>query len=173
LYANTILKPKQVIWLEKLSFGVYILAIFPTGNMASRWFTRFCLWFFLLKLKNVRRTSNSWRLCKWVINAAHYVQYIANAPLINNPARKLCAIKLRVSAINVFQQPLKCDNEEIDCDVAEIDQKTKLILHVTFQSIILLSQFCSLYAKRSILRVNNVSVVIAWLLQHINFTECT
>ena len=35
LYANTILKPKQVICLEKLSFGVYILAIFPTGNMAS------------------------------------------------------------------------------------------------------------------------------------------
>jgi hypothetical protein len=31
LYLNTILKPKQVIWLEKLSFGVYILAIFPTG----------------------------------------------------------------------------------------------------------------------------------------------
>jgi hypothetical protein len=28
LYANTILKPKQVICLEKLSFGV---AIFPTG----------------------------------------------------------------------------------------------------------------------------------------------
>ena len=36
LYANTILKPKQVICLEKLSFGVYILAIFPIGNMASR-----------------------------------------------------------------------------------------------------------------------------------------
>ena len=53
-------------------------------------------------------------------------------------------------------QPLKCDNEEIDCDVAELDQKTKLILHVIFQSIILLSQFCSLYAKRSILRVSNV-----------------
>ena len=64
--------------------------------------------------------------------------------------------KLRVSAINVFQQPLKCDNEEIDCDVAELDQKTKLILHVIFQSIILLSQICSFYAKRSILRVNNV-----------------
>jgi hypothetical protein len=31
LYANTILKPKQVICLEKLSFGVYIL--FPTGNI--------------------------------------------------------------------------------------------------------------------------------------------
>ena len=31
---------------------------------------------------------------------------------------------LRVSAINVFQQPLKFDNEEIDCDVAEFDQKT-------------------------------------------------
>jgi hypothetical protein len=38
----------------------------------------------------------------------------------------------KVSAINVFQQPLKCDNEEIDCDVAELDQKTKLILHVIF-----------------------------------------
>ena len=36
LYANTDLKPKQVICLEKLSFGVYILAIFPTGNMTSR-----------------------------------------------------------------------------------------------------------------------------------------
>jgi hypothetical protein len=48
------------------------------------------------------------------------------------------------------QQPLKCDNEEIDCVVAELDQKTKLILHVISQSsIILLSQFCSLYAKRS------------------------
>jgi hypothetical protein len=47
---------------------------------------------------------------------------------------KIMCDKLRVSAINVFQQPLKCDNEEIDCDVAEIDQKTKLILHVTFQS---------------------------------------
>jgi hypothetical protein len=48
------------------------------------------------------------------------LQYIANAPLINNPGGKLCAIKLRV----------KCDNEEIDCDVAELDQKTKQILHV-------------------------------------------
>jgi hypothetical protein len=92
------------------------------------------------------------------------LQYIANAPLINNPARKLCAIKLRVSGINVFQRPLKCDNEEIDCDVAELDQKTKLIIHVIFQSsIILLSQFCSLYAKRSILCVvfYNLPVVIA------------
>ena len=76
--------------------------------------------------------------------------------------------KTQRSAINVFQQPLKCDNEEIDCDavcdVAELDQKTKLILHVIFQSsIILLSQFCSLYAKRSILCVvfHNVPVVIA------------
>ena len=86
-------------------------------------------------------------------NAACSLQYIANAPLsalINNPARKLCVIELRVSEINVFQQPLKFDNEEIDCDVAEFDQKTKLFLHVIFQSsIILLSQFCSLYAKRS------------------------
>ena len=49
---------------------------------------------------------------------------------------KIMCDKLRVSAINVFQQPLKCDNEEIDCDVAELDQKTKLILHVIFQSII-------------------------------------
>ena len=30
LYANTILKPKRVICLEKLSFGVYILAIFQS-----------------------------------------------------------------------------------------------------------------------------------------------
>jgi hypothetical protein len=64
-------------------------------------------------------------------------------------------------------QPLKCDNEEIDCDVAELDKKTKLILHVIFQSSMLLSQFCSLYAKRSIYIVNlcvvfnNVPVVIA------------
>ena len=29
--------------------------------------------------------------------------------------------------------PLKCDNEEIDCDVAELDKKTKLTLHVIFQ----------------------------------------
>ena len=77
---------------------------------------------------------------------------------------KIMCDKLRVSAINVFQQPLKCDNEEIDCDVAELDQKTKLILHVIFQSsIILLSQFYSLYAKRSILCAvfHNVPVVIA------------
>ena len=45
---------------------------------------------------------------------------------------KIMCDKLRVSAINVFQQPLKCDNEEIDCDVAELDQKTKLILHRLF-----------------------------------------
>jgi hypothetical protein len=72
--------------------------------------------------------------------------------------------KTQRSAINVFQQPLKCDNEEIDCDVAELDQKTKRILHVIFRSsIILLSQFCSLYANRSILCVvfPNVPVVIA------------
>ena len=40
--------------------------------------------------------------------------------------------KTQRSAINVFQQPLKCDNEEIDCDLAELDQKTKIILHVIF-----------------------------------------
>jgi hypothetical protein len=76
----------------------------------------------------------------------------------------MCSDKTQRSAIKVFQQPLKCDNEEIDCDVAELDQKTKLILHVIFQSsTILLSQFCSLYAKRSILCVvyYNVPVVIA------------
>ena len=69
-----------------------------------------------------------------------------------------------MSAINVFQQPLKCDKEEIDCDVVELDQKTKLILHVISQSsIILLSQFCSLYARRSIVCAvfPNVSVVMA------------
>ena len=37
---------------------------------------------------------------------------------------KIMCVELRVSAINVFQQPLKFDNEEIDCDVAEFDQKT-------------------------------------------------
>ena len=76
---------------------------------------------------------------------------------------KIMCDKLRVSAINVFQQPLKCDNEEIDCDVAELDQKTKLILHVIFQSIILLSQFCSLYAKRIVycVLVTYHAVVIA------------
>ena len=31
LYLNTILKPKQVIWLEKLSFGVLY-----TGNFSNR-----------------------------------------------------------------------------------------------------------------------------------------
>ena len=61
-------------------------------------------------------------------NAARYLlQYIANAPLINNPAgSKIMSDKTQSqrSAINVFQQPLKCDSEEIDCDVAELDQKT-------------------------------------------------
>ena len=62
----------------------------------------------------------------------------------------MCDRTQSISNLNVFQQPLKFDNEEIDCDVAEFDQKTKLFLHVIFQSsIILLSQFCSLYAKRS------------------------
>ena len=71
---------------------------------------------------------------------------------------KIMCDKTQRSAINVFQQPLKCDNEEIDCDVAEIDQKTKLILHVIFQSsIILLSQFCS----KSCVVFHNVPVVIA------------
>jgi hypothetical protein len=73
LYTNAILSPKQVICLEKLSFGVYILAIFTTGNMASR-----------VQLMAFVKMSNAVSL-----------QYIANAPLINNPARKLCAIKLR------------------------------------------------------------------------------
>ena len=76
----------------------------------------------------------------------------------------MCSDKTQSISNKCFQQPLKCDNEEIDCDVAELDQKTKLILHVIFQSsIILLSQFCSLYAKRSKLCVvfYNVPVVIA------------
>ena len=74
----------------------------------------------------------------------------------------MCDKTQSISNMNVFQQHY--NNEEIDCDVAELDQKTKLILHVIFQSsIILLTQFCSLYAKRSILCVvfHNVPVVIA------------
>ena len=45
---------------------------------------------------------------------------------------KIMCDKTQRSAINVFQQPLKCDNEEIDCDLAELDQKTKRLLHVIF-----------------------------------------
>ena len=46
-------------------------------------------------------------------------------PFDKQSSSKIMCDKLRVSATNVFQQPLKCDNEEIDCDVAELDQKTK------------------------------------------------
>jgi hypothetical protein len=45
---------------------------------------------------------------------------------------KIICDKTQRSAINVFQQPLKCDNEEIDCDVAELDQKTKLLYMLFF-----------------------------------------
>jgi hypothetical protein len=52
------------------------------------------------------------------------------------------------TSINFLQQSaaikLKCYNEKIDYYVAELDQKTKLILYMLFQNhpIILLSQFC-------------------------------
>ena len=74
----------------------------------------------------------------------------------------MCDKTQSISNINVFLQPLQQRRD--CCDVDEHDQKTKLILHVIFQSsIILLSQYCSLYAKRSILCVvfHNVPVVIA------------
>jgi superfamily II DNA helicase RecQ len=47
--------------------------------------------------------------------------------LINDQIRKLLAIGLRVSTLNVFRQALSYDNEEIDCDVSELDKKEKLV----------------------------------------------
>jgi hypothetical protein len=93
--ANTILKPKQVICLEKLSFGVYILAMFPPGNMAES------LIYQLLPLMLFANRALEERPTHGVCS----LQYIANAPLINNPARKLCAIK-RSSHYNVTTKRL-------------------------------------------------------------------
>jgi hypothetical protein len=57
LYANAILKPKQVICLEKLSFGVYILAIFPTGYGESLIYQRWLLMVFAKRAVEERPTQ--------------------------------------------------------------------------------------------------------------------
>ncbi len=47
--------------------------------------------------------------------------------LINDQIRKLLAIGLWMSTLNVFRQAWSYDNEEIDCDVSELDKKEKLV----------------------------------------------
>ena len=49
LYADAILKPQQVICLEKLSFGAYILAIFPTSYAESLIYQLLPLMLFAIK----------------------------------------------------------------------------------------------------------------------------
>ncbi|XP_028417601.1 putative ATP-dependent DNA helicase Q1 [Dendronephthya gigantea] len=121
LYSNAILKPKQVICLEKLFLGVDILAILPTGYGKSLIYQLLPL---MLFAKRALEERTNQQLCTDEVTSVLLVISPLNA-LINDQVRKLCAIGLRASAINI--QPQQNIDDEIDCDVTELEQKTKLI----------------------------------------------
>ncbi len=124
LYSNVILKPKQVICLEKLFLGVDILAVLPTGYGKSLIYQLLPLMLFAKKV--LEESSTRCLTNKNDVTSVLLIISPLNA-LINDQIRKLLAIGLRVSTLNVFRQALSYDNEEIDCDVSELDKKEKLV----------------------------------------------
>jgi hypothetical protein len=58
-------------------------------------------------------------------NAVHVVTVYRERAFDKQSSSKIMCDKTQRSALNVFQQPLKCDNEEIDCDLAELAKRQK------------------------------------------------
>ncbi len=123
LYSNVILKPKQVICLEKMFLGVDTLAVLPTGYGKSLIYQLFPL---LLFAKKVLEEHPNQRLdCITNVTSVLLVIWPLNS-LINDQVQKLLATRLRVSALSVFKDVSSNDSEEIECDVTDQDKKEKL-----------------------------------------------
>ena len=123
LYSNVILKPKQVICLEKMFLGVDTLAVLPTGYGKSLIYQLFPL---LLFAKKVLEEHPNQRLdCITNVTSVLLVISPLNS-LINDQVQKLLATRLRVSALSVFKDVSSNDSEEIECDVTDQDKKEKL-----------------------------------------------
>ena len=129
LYSNVVLKPKQVICLEKLFLGVDVLAILPTGYGKSLIYHLLPLMLFARKMLEVNPTSDPLTLppvCLRDVTSVLLVISPLNS-LISDQVQKLSATGLRVSALNIFPTALSEENEDVDCDVTELDKKQKLV----------------------------------------------
>lgn len=124
LYSNVILKPRQVICLEKIFLGVDTLAILPTGYGKSLIYQLLPLMLFAKKVLEENPTE---RLDS--VNDVTSVLLVISPlnSLINDQAQKLVATGLRVSALNIFKRVSADDSEEIECDVTEQYKKEQLV----------------------------------------------
>ncbi|CAB4009301.1 Werner syndrome ATP-dependent helicase homolog [Paramuricea clavata] len=128
LYSNIMLKPKQVICLEKLFFGSDVLAVLPTGYGKSLIYQILPLLLYCkewLEGIQIQRSINECDLTSVVI-----VISPLNS-LINDQIRKILTTGLRVSILNVNRT---CDDitsdssgDEVLCDVVELDKKERLL----------------------------------------------
>ena len=124
LYSNVILKPRQVICLEKMFLGVDTLAVLPTGYGKSLIYQ---LLPFMLFAKKVLEENPTKRLDS--INDVTSVLLVISPlnSLINDQIQKLVATGLRVSALNIFKRVSSDDSEEIECDVTEQEKKEQFV----------------------------------------------
>ena len=99
LYSNVVLKPKQVICLEKLFLGVDVLAVLPTGYGKSLIYHLLLLMLFARKMLEVNLTSDPLTLppvCLSDMTSVLLVILPLNS-LISDQVQKLSATGLRVS----------------------------------------------------------------------------
>ncbi len=113
LYSDVILKPKQVICLEKIFLGEDILAILPTGYGKSLIYQLLPLILFRKKMLEEDPTRGIIS-----INDVTTVLLVISPlnSLISDQIRKLLTTGLRVSSLNVSQQATTDDNEGFDVD---------------------------------------------------------
>ena len=110
---NVVLKPKQVICLEKLFLGVHVLAVLPTGYGKSLIYHLLPLMLFARKMLEVNPTLPP--VC---------LRYVTSVLLVISPLNSLTS---SISALNIFPIALSEENEDVDCDVTELDKKQKLV----------------------------------------------
>ena len=124
LYSNVILKPKQVICLEKLFFGADVLAVLPTGYGKSLIYQILPLLLYCkesLEGSQIQRSISECDLTSIVL-----VICPLNS-LINDQIRKILTTGLRVSVLNVNRTCDDSIDEEVLCHVVELEKKEKLL----------------------------------------------
>ena len=124
LYWNVVLKPKQVICMEKLFLGLDVLAVFPTGYGKSLIFQLLPMLFCGEEREKGGIVPSS------LTDLTSIVLVICPLnSLINDQVQKLLTTGLRVAVINI--QSSECgtetDNEEIFCDVTERGEKENIL----------------------------------------------
>ncbi len=124
LYSSVIIKPKQVICLEKIFLGFDVLAVLPTGYGKS-------LIFHLLPLLLCSKEMIEDRIQRLISLCDLTSVVIVICPLnslINDQVRKLLTTGLRVSVLNIkVNHTDDTDDEDVLCDVVDLAKKDKLL----------------------------------------------